>query len=185
MKKIIFLILLLGLVFSTIAQDLYNKGTVTKKAEGYTYVLYKWEVTIPSGATATDNYHSPAIFIGDANVDDGTIQVKASQAANANLVYHYSNDNENWVTVGPDNNLKNLTNTFVTDTLGMINGSNDLNFHNSTYIVLELDGQTGNSTGTTWTVYIRLKKPSALYSNISGQPIIVGKSWGIITEGTP
>jgi len=166
------LILILILPLLVFAADHYNAGTVTV-VDGYTYTLYKVSVTIPSGGDSTGSWHTPALFIGEMNADDGYIDVVCSATADVNVLYHYSNDKTNWVVQTADSDVDAVSSTVKADTLGSVNGSNDFYFHNNQYLVIEFDGQSGSASGITITANVRLKKNNALVTG-NGQPINVG-----------
>jgi hypothetical protein len=146
-KLLTSLFVALLIVTSAFSADVYNAGTVTKQ-ESATQVTYTWVVTFNDVTTdSTDNVHSPAIFIADCNDVDGVwFSKSANSAVDADGFLHFSSDNSNWVIGTTDADLNDAFNTTTgeTDTVGIAEGANQLFFHQSHQMVIELDGQNTN-----------------------------------------
>ncbi len=182
MKKLVVialtLILFSGLSFAASA-DIHNNGTIVNgdrqgtpasgdfvcTFESPTHVTYFWQFTF---VDSSDNYHSRPLYIGDANADDGYFSAIQSATGDANIVLHYSNDDRTkWVAITPTD-LDAVSTTMVADTLGRLDGANDLTFHQARWLVVECaSGSSTNQDDNIMYVTVRLKKkqPTAMYND--------------------
>jgi len=183
MKKLIFialaLILFSGIGFGASA-DIYNNGTIVNgdiegtpssgdfvaTFESPTHVTYFWQFTF---VDSSDNYHSRPLYIGDCNKEDGYISFIQSTAGDANPILHYSNDDRTrWVAAITPTDLDAVSTTMIADTLGQIDGGNDLVFHSARWLVVECaSGSATNRDDNVMYVTVRLRKttPTAMYND--------------------
>ena len=158
MKKLIAILFLILFTNFLWAGDNYFQGTVTIY-EGYSYVAYKW-VTPAVMTDSTGSYHSPPLYIGDCNDEDGYVSADASDGLvteDKKFYYHFSSDLATWTTVTVAD-LDQLITTQINDTIGIEIGVNNIPFHNSLWLVIECDGQTGNPDDSYAWIVLHLKK---------------------------
>ena len=180
MKKLIFIALAL-MLFNGMATsaDIFNNGRIVNgdrqgtpasgdfvcTFESPTHVTYFWQFTY---VDSSDNYHSRPLYIGDSNKEDGYISFIQSTTGDANPTLHYSNDDRTrWVAITPTD-LDAVSSTLVADTLGQIDGGNDLTFHAARWLVVECaSGSTTNADDNVMYVTVRLRKttPTAMYND--------------------
>lgn len=148
--------------------DYYNLGTVTQYDNDIYSVSYV--ITIDSSAIqnydSTDNFHTQALYIGDANYVDGRVCVELDDSTEFDVIFHYSNDLTNWVAQTLDTDFDSLkcttsprTYVGIYDTIGINQGTNVYEFHNSNWLVIELDGQddlTWDNTSTQFRITVKL-----------------------------
>ena len=144
------------------AADTYDKN-VTLIAEGAKFKLLRVDAF-----TMTDsegNYYSEPINLGGWNVSDGYIQITHANITgteDVDVTYQYSYTKSNfgtWTAGTADANVTQLTGgTAANDTLGIAGGTDQILFHNSLWMRVKYDGQTGNPQ-VTLTTYIWLNKP--------------------------
>ncbi len=152
-KQVIVLLSLLS--FGLIAGDNYNQQTFVQESEKR--LIYRVSFTMTD---STGNYYSKRMYIGDANVNDGHIQiVQTNEAGTEDVDYtlQFSYDGKTFTSSSADDELTQVGTSTVSDTLGIVDGSNDNNFHNFPFMRLKADGQSGNPQ-TTVTVYVNLRK---------------------------
>lgn len=185
MKRILALFIILIFILASFAAntDRYNLGSY-RTIEGGGFVLYI--VTIASteltNFDSTDSYTTKALYIGEANYEDGYIQAISSAAADVNVILHTSNDLNNWTAHTAQDGLDAVSTTLKSDTLGIISGTDDFAFHNNNWMVLELDGQTGaDNEAASYTIIVRLKKQYQSFHN--GQALNIGQV--VRSQGTP
>jgi len=171
-KKLIYPIILVAFFLLLVAADNYNQPTVTIQ-EGVSYVHYKFQTA--AMADSTGSYHSPPLFIGDCNDVDGRVSVdmyNGTGTEDANIIYHFSQDLATWESTTPAD-LDNCTTTAKYDTIGINSGTDDLKFHVNKWMIIEVDGQTGNPSDTYLWINLHLKK-DVIDVGPTGQPIYVG-----------
>jgi hypothetical protein len=131
--------------------DVFNESPVS--------VTYKVTFTM---SDSTGNYYSESLYIGDANTSDGSIyisQLNVAGTEDVDYTLQTSHDgSSNWTTAADE--LTQVGTTAINDTLGIIDGANDWNFHNKPWLRIKADGQAGNPQ-TTVTIYVTLVKVSA------------------------
>ena len=176
MKK--FLNLIVALIVVSIVGVLYAAGTTNYHRETANFNNYLKGVSFTGTVTFADsaaNYHTKPMFIGNCNYLDGriTTDFTTGYAAASDVIvkYKFSNDLINWVETA-DGDMDLDANEEQADTLGIADGSNDLNFHNSTWMIIEFDGQTANVVNSiiTWTVNLAIEE----VAHVSGQPLKLG-----------
>ena len=182
MKKLIFialaLILFSGLSYGASA-DIYNNGRIVNGDrqgtpssgdfvayfESPTHLTYFWQFTF---VDSSDNYHSRPLYIGDCNREDGYFSAIQSTTGDANIILHYSNDDRTkWVAITPTD-LDAVSSTMVADTLGQLDGANDLTFHSARWLVVECaSGSSTNADDNVMYVTVRLRKsmPVVMYND--------------------
>ena len=161
MKKLIVFIILLGVLLISILYaastdvryastkvDMFlfpSKVAALDNATGYhetaTTITYLFKAT---WADSTDQYHSRAMLIADCNDVDAYTTAIVSAASDVNIVYHFSYDNRNtWTSTTPAG-YDALSNTAVTDTIGIEEAIDDADgFHMGIWLVVEMaDGST-------------------------------------------
>lgn len=178
LKNLIFSFVTLCLV-AGLFSIAYSAGTTDIYGQSVSYSNYFGGVQYTGTVTFADsaaNYHTKPFFIGNANYYDGriTTDFTTGYAAASDVIvkYKFSNDRINWVETA-DSDMDLDANEEQADTLGMDDGVNDLNFHNSIWMIIEFDGQTANVTNSviTWTVNLGL--PEIVHNN--GQPLPLGR----------
>jgi hypothetical protein len=131
------LFLIVALAYSA-NTDRFYQGTVTDPVyETYTQVTYRWVYTVPT--VATDQMHSPAIFIGDMNDNDGMVAALVNAASDVNFIYHFSGDGTTWFTAVTPADLDATSSTTVVDTIGTEAGATDNAFRNANWLIIEAD----------------------------------------------
>lgn len=167
-----FLLIVLLLVSFTavnsLAGDKFFSGTITHK-ESFSQVWYK--VVFPANADSTGSQHSNPLFIADCNDADGYCDAITNAAADINIIYHFSKDCNSWYTTTPAG-FDATSSTLKTDSIGVEAGTNDINFHNARWLVVECDRQDGTNQTDYLTYNITMTKDLDLQQN--GQPIWVG-----------
>lgn len=162
-RNILFLLVLAALTGFVNAGENYRQ-TTTKVFETPTYVLYK--VGPYTMTDSTGNYYSRTMQLGGLNATDGYMYITQTEVGTEDVNYslQYSFDGVNWINQSAaDSDLDAVGTTAVTDTLGIIDGTNDGLFHNSIFFRTKGDGQTG-SQQTQVTIYLYLNK-SPVYHN--------------------
>ena len=173
MNKLIVLLIVLGLAtigFGASA-DLFNVGTVVNGNiygepasgdyiayyEDYAHITYVFQFTF---VDSSDNYHSKPIYIGNANSVDGYVHAIQSTTGDANIYFHYSNDDRTlWEAGNVDHTLDAVSGTAKNDTLGYTEGADDLEFHSARWMVIECaSGSSTNADDNVMTVTIKLNK---------------------------
>ncbi len=135
-KLVLFTLLFVGFVS---AGDLYDQDalTINPQIDG---VYIAFDVTAGSADTEGSK-HSRPIFIGNCNDVDAYLHVICNAAADFNIVIHYSMDLTNWVSV-TKGDLDACSNTLKHDTLG-VGDTNFARFHEYSWMVIEVDAQSG------------------------------------------
>lgn len=171
MKKIslIIIVLLLSMVYSVIAADVHNRpptyttegsrpstGDAVLYLEDELHIVYIWRFTY---IDSTDAVHSPPLFMGGANIQNGRITAKQSATGDANIIMHYAADDRNtWEIITPAS-LDATSSTLKSDTLGHNAGSDDLIFHAARWMIVEsVGGSSTNQDGNIMTIVISLPK---------------------------
>jgi len=165
MRKVLsFVLLVLCLaVLQVQAADHPNQTTV-KIADNAKFEV--WKVGPFTMTDSTGNYFSEAIPIGGKNVTDGFISIRHANIAgtedlDVTLLYDYQSRYYSQATAAPldTNGLRQITGgTTANDTLGFANHADELFFHNSSFMWVKCDGQSGNPQITV-TIYVWLNKP--------------------------
>ena len=172
-KRFSFLLIILFLVASVFAAntDRFYQGTVTIE-ESFTSVTYKWVYTVP--AEATDQMHSPAIFIGDMNDADGMVTTLVDAASDINIVYYFGTG-PSWYTAVTPADLDAISNSTVTDTIGIEVGTTSYAFDMGTWLIIQADGGSAACTaGETVIIVITLRKDK-YFIDSSGRMVDCGK----------
>lgn len=179
-KRIIFILMTLGLFSMIAAQDVYNWPVRTDTSKtydnfdvGYGYIRYGGVVRWTDVGDSSYNIHTKPILIGNGNTNDGfiTTNVVLNYGAASDFIvrYHFSNDLETWVTVS-DTDVDQDADQVDADTLGIVQGVNDLYFHSYKWMIVEFDGQTANieSQVVKWGVTLKLSDPHPM---VNGNPV--------------
>jgi len=190
MKRNLFVLLAVMLMFSFASADVFNVGKIYKTWAGdriptladipdtnyvavfedYTTVVYKFVVYFDG--SDTENYHTPPLYIGDCNAVDGYTYGIMDAAGDVNIIYHFSaDDRNNWETTTPAGHDAQ-SNTAKTDTIGIEAGTNDIKFHNARWLVIEADGQASND-GDVLTFIVKLTKDLSILNDANGSPFYV------------
>ena len=173
MKRYTLSFIIVALIaFLFIAADNYNQPTTTIQ-ESFSYVHYKFQTSAMGDSTGS--YHCQPIFIGDCNDADGRVSVdmyNGTGTEDANILYHFSDDLATWESTTPAD-LDNCTTTAKFDTIGIEEGTDDPKFHTHKWMVIEVDGQSGNPSDTYLWINLHLTK-DILAAGPTGQPIYVG-----------
>jgi len=137
MKRIALFIMVMAIVAN--AGNIFNQ-TVTYD-EGYSYVHYSFVFTF---VDSSDAYHSKPVFIADCNGTDGYASAWQSTTGDANIIYHFSSDLTKWFTTTPAG-FDATSSTAKFDTIGVEAGTNDVKFHGSMWLVVEVVGGGTNN----------------------------------------
>lgn len=162
MKRLILLFLVMFCFYNIAgAADAANASSTTI-LEGNRWVIYYGTITF-GAAGGTDNATSSAFYIGECNLEYGGIQVYFTDGAgteDANGFLQYSNDPDVDLTYFTSTTYSDLDQIQVTakyDTIGINNGVNDP-FKYMNWMVLKLDGQSGNPNSSVCNFFIFLHK---------------------------
>jgi hypothetical protein len=150
----LFYLFLFSLLF---AGENYNQSSDVF-TESPTIITYK--VTFTMSSDATGNFYSEALWVGDANTSDGWIyitQTNETGTEDVDFTLQTSLDASTWTTSSADDELTQVGTTAVNDTLGVIDGTDDVNFHRKPWLRIKGDGQTGNP-GSVVTIFVTVKK---------------------------
>lgn len=151
----IVLFLLVGSLFAA-NTDRYYQGTVAI-GETYSSLVYTWTVTLVQDST--DQLHSPAMLIADANDNYGLATCIVSAASDVNVIWHYSSDGVTWYTAVTPAGLDASTNSAKQDTIGYQSGAADYSFAVGRWLIVEIDGGSNAANlGEIVTVQVALRK---------------------------
>lgn len=171
-KRFSFLLIILLLAVSVFANvDRFYQGTVTVE-ETFTSVTYKWTYVVPT--LYTDQMHSPAMFIGDMNDADGMVTTLVDAASDINIVYYFGTG-PSWYTAVTPADLDAISNSTVTDTIGIEVGTTSYAFDMGTWLIIQADGGSAACTaGETVIIVITLRKDK-YFIDSSGRMVDCGK----------
>jgi len=136
---------------------------------GSNYVLFYGTTPATTASDSIGIHYTKAMYIADFNQTEYVyfyLNMYDSDTGyeDCNVTVQYSYDLTNWVSGSANSGViqDSLHASAVTDTLNVINGSSDTNFHIYPYMRLKFDYQAGNPIGTYVTWKIRLVKPIEL-----------------------
>lgn len=163
MKKYLFIVLALFLMANiAMAADSTNASSTTV-LEGDTWIVYHGTITF-GAAAGTDNATSSAFYIGEANKEYGGIQVyftDGNGTEDANGILGYSNDPAVDLTYFSETTYPDLDQIQTTVKWGKLGAPTDstyCDFKEANWMVLKLDGQSGNPNGSVCNFFIFLHK---------------------------
>ena len=166
--------LLVGLLIAVVASLFAAANGTTSNTSVYVdvgpagsnYVLFYGTTPTTEATDSIGIHYTKAMYIADFNQTEYAyffldMYNSATGTEDCNVTVQYSYDLTNWVAGAANSGLikDQLTTTAVTDTLNVINGTSDTNFHIYPYMRLKFDYQAGNPIGTYVTWKIRLVKP--------------------------
>ena len=169
------LVLILFLMFY--AGDTYNVSGIGNGAqqwdvqESFDQVVVKFSPYMLTDSIGS--FHSKPLYVGDCNNNDMYCTAITNAASDINIIFHLSNNLQNWTAVTPAG-LDACSNTAKVDTLGA-SDANSTVFHHNNYLIVEVDGQTGCNTTDRVTLTMNFKKDGT-YITSSGNPVKVART---------
>ena len=178
MKKTVAIYLILCLAFAWMALELYAaaNGTVNNTTtrvqvgpKGTDMVLFDGQTTTTVATDSIGIHYTKAMYIADfigsttyAYFFLDMYNADGTEDCNVSVEYCFDPADNAWVAGAANSGVikDNLTTTAVTDTLNVIDASNDTNFNIYPWMRLKFDYQAGNPTGTYVWWYVRLFKPT-------------------------
>ena len=142
--------------------------------ETATTVTYVWRTTF---IDSSNNRHSPAFFIGGVNIVDGYIRCVSSAVGDVNVLLHYSADDAaTWGAITTKATLDAVSATALFDTVGIEAGADEIEFHSSRWMVVELaSGSSTNQDGNVYTTTLKFLKPAGTGVNENGIVNVMGR----------
>ena len=149
------IVLVLLMVFSSL-QAATNYNETASKAEHYGALVYSGTVTFTDSSNG-DIYYTQKMKVSASNSADGYGRFICSEAGteDVNVFIEYSFDGITWITGTTDADLDAVGTTAVVDTLGIVQGVNQILYHMSPYMRFKfVVGQNMNSTTLTWNYWM-------------------------------